>query len=490
MLVVRDEDGPRAFLNVCRHRGSLLVEGEGSGKSVQCPYHAWTYGLDGSLRAAPRSEREPDFEPEGLSLVPLRLEAWGPFLFVNPDEERAAARRDARPAPRAAAARRPRLPLAGRVRGRGQLEDRLRELPRVLPLPGRAQGLQRRLRRRSRRVPARADRRARPLPVRAHAGRGGGAGAVPLRLAQPADQRLRRRAEPLARAAAARGPRAFERVPRLLLRARRGSGLARRAARVRPAGGRRGSRARRAGAEGGAVRGRPGGAAARRERAARGALPGARRRRARLALYLSAGNSYPPGGDSGESGRDPCARWRAGRACLARAVRRQRRRGCQDAGAPAAHPGPDDRVPLELAGLPDRAAGRSDPPLRRPAGRADHALLEQRRSDDVHDRAERRSPAASAGSSRWPSRPTTRRAGGSTSTTREIPAGAIQVDEFLRDANDPNIGDPSTRRAVITVPHPGQSNHNGGQLQFGPDGMLYMATGDGGGGRRSRSAQR
>ncbi len=53
----------------------------------------------------------------------------------------------------------------------------------------------------------------------------------------------------------------------------------------------------------------------------------------------------------------------------------------------------------------------------------------------------------------------------------------------------PNIGDPSTRRAVITVPHPGQSNHNGGQLQFGPDGMLYMATGDGGGGA-IRSAQR
>jgi choline monooxygenase len=77
----------RAFLNVCRHRGSLLVDGEGTGKSVQCPYHAWTYDLDGSLRAAPRSDREPEFETEGLSLVKMRLEAWGPFLFVNPDEE-------------------------------------------------------------------------------------------------------------------------------------------------------------------------------------------------------------------------------------------------------------------------------------------------------------------------------------------------------------------------------------------------------------------
>jgi choline monooxygenase len=87
VLVVRAEEGARAFLNVCRHRGSLLVEGAGTQGSIQCPYHAWTYGLDGSLRAAPRSDREPDFDPEGLSLVPLRLETWGPFLFVNADEE-------------------------------------------------------------------------------------------------------------------------------------------------------------------------------------------------------------------------------------------------------------------------------------------------------------------------------------------------------------------------------------------------------------------
>ena len=87
VLVVRAEDGIRAFLNVCRHRGSLLVEGNGTRASIQCPYHAWTYDLDGSLRVAPRSEREPGFDPEGLSLVPLRLETWGPFLFVNADDK-------------------------------------------------------------------------------------------------------------------------------------------------------------------------------------------------------------------------------------------------------------------------------------------------------------------------------------------------------------------------------------------------------------------
>jgi len=87
VLVVRAEDRVRAFLNVCRHRGSLVVDGDGSGMSLQCPYHAWTYDLDGSLRAAPRSERERDFSHEGLSLVSMRIEAWGPFLFVNADGE-------------------------------------------------------------------------------------------------------------------------------------------------------------------------------------------------------------------------------------------------------------------------------------------------------------------------------------------------------------------------------------------------------------------
>jgi phenylpropionate dioxygenase-like ring-hydroxylating dioxygenase large terminal subunit len=88
IVVVRDDEGGlRAFLNVCRHRGSLVCEGEGKRASLQCPYHAWTYGLDGSLRAAPRSERVPGFDKESLGLVSVPVEAWGPFVFVNPDAE-------------------------------------------------------------------------------------------------------------------------------------------------------------------------------------------------------------------------------------------------------------------------------------------------------------------------------------------------------------------------------------------------------------------
>ena len=90
VVVTRDRDGVlRSFVNVCRHRGFALAEGEGSRESLQCPYHAWTYGLDGHLRAAPRSEEEPDFPQDELGLVPVALDTWGPFLFANagPDPE-------------------------------------------------------------------------------------------------------------------------------------------------------------------------------------------------------------------------------------------------------------------------------------------------------------------------------------------------------------------------------------------------------------------
>lgn len=86
VLVTRDAEGElRAFLNVCRHRAAVLAEGCGERATIQCPYHAWTYGLDGALRSAPRSGREPGFDTSGLSLLPASAGTWGPFLFVNPD---------------------------------------------------------------------------------------------------------------------------------------------------------------------------------------------------------------------------------------------------------------------------------------------------------------------------------------------------------------------------------------------------------------------
>ena len=88
VALVRGADGTlRGFVNVCRHRGHLVVEGAGCRETLQCPYHAWTYDLDGSLRNAPRGGREPGFDPSGFSLLPVSVGTWGPFVFVNPDPD-------------------------------------------------------------------------------------------------------------------------------------------------------------------------------------------------------------------------------------------------------------------------------------------------------------------------------------------------------------------------------------------------------------------
>jgi choline monooxygenase len=86
LVVVLDRDEElRAFLNVCRHRGTVLVSEAQRRGTIQCPYHAWTYALDGSLSAAPRSKEETDFDMDCLGLVPAQVGTWGRFVFANPD---------------------------------------------------------------------------------------------------------------------------------------------------------------------------------------------------------------------------------------------------------------------------------------------------------------------------------------------------------------------------------------------------------------------
>ena len=83
-IVLRGADGAlRAFANTCRHRGSRLVSGSGNTKAISCPYHGWSYALDGRLIAAAGMERANNFDPAEFGLIPLRLAEWAGFVFLN-----------------------------------------------------------------------------------------------------------------------------------------------------------------------------------------------------------------------------------------------------------------------------------------------------------------------------------------------------------------------------------------------------------------------
>lgn len=84
LVIVRGEDEViRAFHNVCRHRGSLIcTEPEGRIVRFQCPYHAWTYELDGRLRRASHTETLVDFATEDFGLAPVRAAVWQGLVFV------------------------------------------------------------------------------------------------------------------------------------------------------------------------------------------------------------------------------------------------------------------------------------------------------------------------------------------------------------------------------------------------------------------------
>lgn len=86
IVVARGKDSELgAFSNVCRHRASLIVEGKGHGPSLRCPYHNWTYALDGRLLSQPEFEGVQDWDKDRVCLPQFQVETWGPFVFVNQD---------------------------------------------------------------------------------------------------------------------------------------------------------------------------------------------------------------------------------------------------------------------------------------------------------------------------------------------------------------------------------------------------------------------
>jgi len=86
VVVARAKDGVlRAFSNVCRHRASTIVEGSGSANALRCPYHAWTYELNGKLLGTPEFEGVENWDRSTVCLPQFGVATWGPFVFVNLD---------------------------------------------------------------------------------------------------------------------------------------------------------------------------------------------------------------------------------------------------------------------------------------------------------------------------------------------------------------------------------------------------------------------
>jgi len=87
IVVVRGNDGIlRAFYNVCRHHAAAVVTQPcGHVALLHCPYHGWNYGLDGSLKGMPEFEGVQNFDRAQNGLVPIRVETWECFVFINLD---------------------------------------------------------------------------------------------------------------------------------------------------------------------------------------------------------------------------------------------------------------------------------------------------------------------------------------------------------------------------------------------------------------------
>ena len=94
IIVLRDQSGERrAYYNVCRHRGTRLCEAPRGrlSETIQCPYHAWTYALDGRLIGAPHMHEVEGFDKKAYPLHAVALAEWEGFLFANLDPQATAA---------------------------------------------------------------------------------------------------------------------------------------------------------------------------------------------------------------------------------------------------------------------------------------------------------------------------------------------------------------------------------------------------------------
>jgi phenylpropionate dioxygenase-like ring-hydroxylating dioxygenase large terminal subunit len=88
IVIVRAEDGTiNAMSTVCQHRGMLVAEGHGNARHLICPYHHWTYSLEGELVGAPAMNMARGFDPSGIKLARFKVETWNGFIFVNFDAD-------------------------------------------------------------------------------------------------------------------------------------------------------------------------------------------------------------------------------------------------------------------------------------------------------------------------------------------------------------------------------------------------------------------
>ncbi len=91
VILIRDRGAPRAHVNLCRHRGSRLLCGDGVVRgAIRCPYHSWAYALDGRLVASPFVAAD-DVPPEARRLHRVGVDEWGGFVFLHLSPETAEA---------------------------------------------------------------------------------------------------------------------------------------------------------------------------------------------------------------------------------------------------------------------------------------------------------------------------------------------------------------------------------------------------------------